>query len=278
VKRWRLGIIGCGWAGEEHARVVLNMPERAVLAAVADIDPERARACADRWHVATWNSDYHAVLSADLIDAVIVCLPHQLHLESALAALRAGLDVLIEKPLATTLPEADAMIAAAGELGRILMVAENVRYDPTYLAIAEMIRSGALGDLFLLRVYREHEKHQYMRDRPWWLSEPSGGILYAGGVHDFELVRMLGGEIEHVYALTGRPVIPEMIGDQNSVAVAALRSGVPALPGKSGRAPDQRSPGALPAERSAGRLCLPGNRRARCFAIGLARSFGRERR
>jgi UDP-N-acetylglucosamine 3-dehydrogenase len=229
VKRWRLGIVGCGWAGEEHARALLGMSGRAVLSAVADIDSVRARSCADRWQVPVWSGDYHAILRTDLLDAVCICLPHQLHLEAALAAMRAGLDVLIEKPLANTLAEADAMIAGAGETGRVLMVAENVRYDPTYLTVAAIVRTGALGDLFLLRVNREHEKHQYMRDRPWWLSEPSGGILYAGGVHDFELVRMLGGEIAHVHASTGPRVLPEMAGDQNSVAVATLRSGAMAV-------------------------------------------------
>jgi UDP-N-acetylglucosamine 3-dehydrogenase len=229
VRRYRMGIIGCGWAGEQHARGMMAMPERVELCAVAEADAVLAEKIARAWSVSTWTDDYHTLLNPNRLDAVSICLPHQLHAEAAIAALQAGLDVLIEKPLANTLAEADAMIAAAGAAGKILMVAENVRYDATYSRAAEIIRSGAIGDLFLVRVYREHEKHQYMRDRPWWLSEPSGGILYAGGVHDFEIVRMLAGEIKHVYALTGPRVLSDMVGDQNSVAVAGLASGAVAM-------------------------------------------------
>ena len=117
------------------------------------------------------------------------------------------------------------MIAAANAAGRSLMVAETVRFDRTYLKAVELIRSGAIGDLFLVRIAREHQMHDYLRRRPWFLEHPSGGITYSGGIHDFELLRMLAGEIEHVYGLQGRKVLPEMAGDDTSVALAGLRSG-----------------------------------------------------
>jgi predicted dehydrogenase len=137
--------------------------------------------------------------------------------------------VLVEKPLATTLEEADHMIAAADDAGVLLMVAESVRFHPTYLEAADLIRSGAVGDLFLARIVREHQMHDYLRHRPWFLEHPSGGILYSGGIHDFEILRMLTGEIEHVYGLQGRKALPEMAGDDTSVALVGLKGGAVAL-------------------------------------------------
>jgi predicted dehydrogenase len=198
------------------------------LCAVADTDPDRAAALAEAWEVPQWTVDYRDLLDAAHLDAVILCLPHDLHVAVAVEALEAGLHVLVEKPLATSLAEADAMINTADRAGKQLMVAETVRFDPTYRRIAEIIRAGELGDLFLIRIAREHEMHDYLRQRPWFLQQKSGGIMVSGGIHDYELLRMLGGEIEHVYGLVARSTLPEMVADDTSLAVIGLRSGAAA--------------------------------------------------
>jgi predicted dehydrogenase len=146
-----------------------------------------------------------------------------------MAAAQAGLHVLVEKPLAVTLDEADAMIAAADEACVWLLVAETARFDAATQRAADLIRSGLLGDLFLVRLSREHHMHDYLRQRPWFLRDPAGGITYSGGIHDFETLRLLAGEIEHLYALPARTVLPEMAGDDSSVAVVGLQSGAAAL-------------------------------------------------
>jgi predicted dehydrogenase len=228
-KRWRVGIIGCGWAGERHAHVLAKLNERADLCAIADSDLTVAQAKARAWHVPHWTDDYTQLLHPDLLDAVSLCLPHSLHAPAAIAAARAGLHVLVEKPLAATLPEVDAMIAAADAAGTCLLVAETARFNTCTLKAANLLQSGALGDLFLVRIAREHQMHDYLRQRPWFLHDPAGGITYSGGIHDFETVRMLAGEIEHIYALPARKVLPEMTGDDSSVALVGLRSGAVAV-------------------------------------------------
>ena len=228
MARWRIGIIGCGWAGSQHAQAVQALADRAVLAAVADRNTDVAQRKAKEWNVSTWTSDYRELLTKTRLDAVSICLPHSLHSEAAVAAAEAGLHLLVEKPLAPTLAEADRMIEAAAKQGVCLMVAENTRFDPTYLRVLELLESGVLGEIFLVRVSREHQMHDYLRARPWFLTEPSGGILMSGGIHDFELVRMLAGEIAHVYALTPRKVFTEMVADDTGVVVAGLASGATA--------------------------------------------------
>jgi predicted dehydrogenase len=229
MKRWRLGIIGCGWAGEQHMRAMRQLPERAELCALSDVDQERVESTAREWGVPVARVDYRALLDRDLLDAVSLCLPHQLHASAAIAAAEAGLHVLVEKPLATTLAEADGMIDAAAAYGVQLMVAENTRFDATAIRAADLIRSGALGDLFLVRISREHQMHDYLRQRPWFLQETSGGIMVSGGVHDFELLRMLAGEVEHVYGLAGHKVLEEMVADDTSVALAGMQDGAAAV-------------------------------------------------
>jgi predicted dehydrogenase len=224
-----MGIVGCGWAGGQHARAMRALGERVQLRAVADVDAHLAEARARDWQAPVWTVDYRELLALEGLDAVSICLPHHLHAPVAIEAAQAGLHVLVEKPLAATLAEADAMIAAADAAKVHLMVAENVRFNATYIRASELIRSGALGDVFLARIAREHEMHDYLRQRPWFLEQPSGGIMYSGGIHDFELLRMLAGEIEHVYGLMGRKVLPEMRGDDTSVALVGLESGAAAV-------------------------------------------------
>ena len=228
-KQWRVGIIGCGWAGQQHANALSRLQNRAALVAVADNDLARAETFAREHHAWRWTANYRELLDKQKLDAVIVAVPHRLHAEVAVAAAEAGLHVLVEKPLASTLSEADDMIAAAQQAGVHLMVAENVRYDPLYLKVVELIQKGELGNLFLVRLVREHQIHEYMRQRPWFLKDEDAGITLTGGIHEFDLLRMLAGEIEHVYALEAPKVLPEMMADETSVMLIGMQSGATAF-------------------------------------------------
>jgi UDP-N-acetylglucosamine 3-dehydrogenase len=228
-QHWRIGIIGCGWAGDQHARAFRQLDGRAEILVASDTDLAAAETLAQRYGIAQVVADYNALLTMDAIDAVSLCLPHQLHAAAAIAAAQAGKHILVEKPLATGLEEANTMIAAAEQAGVTLMVAENVRYNQLYLRLAEIIQRGTLGEVSLIRIAREHQMHAYLRQRPWFLSDPFAGIMVSGGIHDFELLRMLGGEIEHVYGLVGPKALAEMQSDDNSLAAVGLESGAMAL-------------------------------------------------
>lgn len=229
ARQWRVGIIGCGYAGGRHAEALQALGARAAITAVADSDPGVARNQAAAWQVDEWVTDYHDLLTRDRLDAVSICLPHSLHCAAAVAAAEAGLHILIEKPLAASLAEADRMIAAAAQHNVCLMVAETVRFNATYQHVRELLQANLLGKLSLIRIHREHQMRDYLNARPWFLREPSGGILVSGGIHDFELVRMLAGEIAHVYALTPHKLFDEMTADDTGVVVAGLASGAVAM-------------------------------------------------
>ena len=227
----RIAIIGCGWAGQRHARACDNLGVEVCWA----VDTNLARAAAVAQSLAQTEqeprvtSDYFDVLTDRDLDAVSICLPHNMHASVAIDAAKAGKHVLVEKPLAANLDEADRMIEAAERTGITLMVAENVRFDAVYLKIAQLLRDGAIGKPALLQMTRQcYLRESFLRDRTWFLNAKAaaGGIMMSGGIHDFETMRMLIGEVESVYALRAPQRFLEMQGDDTSIAAIRFENGV----------------------------------------------------
>src|SRR5207302_213710 len=138
----------------------------------------------------------------------IVCTPHDRHLADARLALDAGLHVLVEKPIAPTLEEADHMIAAARSAGRILMVAENFHFMPAFRWVHALVARGGLG-----RLRELHLVARGFRQPSGWRLEPAaagGGVLIDGGIHYVHNLRRWGGEVRRAFA--ARPPQPVRLG------------------------------------------------------------------
>jgi len=226
----QIAIIGCGWAGQQHARACADLGVH--VRWVADIDLARAHTLARSLSQAEQGprvtSAYHEALADPDLDAASICLPHNLHASVAIDAAQAGVHVLVEKPLAANLDEADRMIAAARDAGVVLMVAENVRFDTVYLKIRDLLQESTIGKPALLQMTRQcYLRESFLRDRPWFLNAETaaGGIMMSGGIHDFETTRMLIGEVERVYALRAPQRFLEMEGDDTSIAAIRFRNG-----------------------------------------------------
>lgn len=227
MRPFRVGIIGCGWAGARHARAFASQPGVAVTWAV-DSDPARAQAVANLLAGARASVDYREALDDGELDAVDVCLPHHLHAPVSVEAIARGKHVLCEKPLAATLPEADKMIAAAEKAGVTLMVAENEVFSPLYRRVRDLISAGAIGAPALAQMTRGcFLEESFKRERPWFLDEQAaaGGMMMSGGVHDFEKLRMIMGEVTAVFARRAPPRFAGMQGDDTSVAMLRFASG-----------------------------------------------------
>jgi UDP-N-acetyl-2-amino-2-deoxyglucuronate dehydrogenase len=221
-----IALIGCGWAGSRHARAFAAAGGELLWAIDADVD--RAESIAHAHPGCRAATSHQEALDDARVEAVDICLPHHLHAGVAIAAAESGVDVLVEKPLAATLEEADAMIAAAERAGVTLMVAENVRFTPVFLTVQELIQSGAIGEPALAQLTRQaYLRESFLRERPWFLNAraAAGGIMMSGGVHDFETLRMLLGDAQTVYASRARQRFLEMEGDDTSVAQVRYRSG-----------------------------------------------------
>ncbi len=191
-----VALFGCGWIQDFHARGVLAHPSGR-LVAVANWREASARAFAERYGIPRVTTDWEALAADPEIDAAIVATPNALHAPQAIALLRGGKHVLVEKPMATSVAECDAMIAAARESGAFLMVAHCWRFREEVKAMRERVAAGELGEIVKTRGYGVHAG--------WgpsgWFVDPElagGGALVDMGVHAIDTARYLLGDPEPV--------------------------------------------------------------------------------
>jgi myo-inositol 2-dehydrogenase/D-chiro-inositol 1-dehydrogenase len=142
----RFGLIGYGLFGRHHARAIAQAPG-ATLAAIACRSRETAEVARKDYPDAVVDVDYRALLARRDIDAVDIVVPNDLHEKIGIAALEAGKDVLLEKPLATTLAACDRLIDAARRTSRVLSVGHELRLSEQWGAIKRLIDAGDLGEL-----------------------------------------------------------------------------------------------------------------------------------
>jgi predicted dehydrogenase len=226
-----VAILGCGWAGARHFEAYRETD--ATVRWAVDVDEERARRLAAGAAETRVAADYEVALADDAVDAVDVCLPHDLHADVGVDAAEAGKHVFVEKPLAHSLDAADRLIEAADEAGVTLMVAENVRFDPVLRRVRDVLDRGVVGRPALVRIAREANLgDDFAANREWFLDEEraAGGIMMSGGIHDVEKCRMLlDAEPVAVYAARARQRLDAMEGDDTSVATIHFDDGTLAV-------------------------------------------------
>lgn len=225
-KPMSVGIIGCGWAGVRHAKAFIK--QGTPVAWAVDVSSSRAKAVASLAPDVHVSSDYREALHDPDLSAVDICLPHNLHARLTIEAVKRGKHVLCEKPLAVSLAEADRMIAATEKAGVILMVAENEVFSPLYIRIRDLVNSGAIGKPALVQMTRGcYLEQSFKKERPWFLDQKAvgGGMMMSGGVHDFEKLRMIVGEVASVYARRAPQRFTDMQGDDTSVAMLRFVDG-----------------------------------------------------
>ena len=225
--RHKLGIIGCGWIAPFHANALNQMGDRVEVVWAADPQIERAAAIAGSIHQAgdiAVLEDYRAGL-AD-VDAVFILVPHHLHHPITLEALRAGCDVLLEKPFALTLAEADEMIAEADARGKTLMVAYPHRYRQSTRAFKAAVESGDYGRLFMLDACMDEDLRAYIRGG-WFIKKATlgGGVFFSASAHMLDVMLYIAGEPQYarmVGTIAGLP----MEGEDSAMSILKFKSGV----------------------------------------------------
>jgi predicted dehydrogenase len=223
MQRPCVAIIGCGWIARRHAAAARRL--RADLdVAFASRDLARARAYAREFGGVGAFGTYEEALRDPRVSAAVVCTPHDRHLDDTLQALAFNRHVLVEKPIARTLEDADRMIDAARQAGRVLMVAENFRFMPAFRRVAEIIAAGRLGRLRELHLVARG----FRRHAGWRLTAASmgGGILIDGGIHYVHNLRRWGGEVRRVYGLVPPRMFPEMAGEDAVDVLLQMEGGV----------------------------------------------------
>jgi UDP-N-acetylglucosamine 3-dehydrogenase len=192
----RAGVIGVGAIGRHHARVYNDL-DGVTLVGVADPDPERRAVVARRFGVPAY-PDHVALLAAEAPDVVSVAVPTVHHHAVALAALAGGAHVLVEKPIALRVGEAQAMIAAAAAAGRVLTVGHVERFNPAVVELKRRLDQGELGRVFQVHARRLSPFPAYIRDV---------GVVMDLATHELDvLTQLVPGPVIRLYAETERNI------------------------------------------------------------------------
>ena len=139
-----IAMVGCGQIAEAHLKAIQGCDGARVTWCV-DVDPDRAKLAADRYGKANHGTDFERVLSDPEVDAVVLCLPHHLHVSFTCLALDAGKHVLVEKPMSMDEAEALGMTEAAAHASKNLMVGQSTRFHASHQEAHRLIRAGRIG-------------------------------------------------------------------------------------------------------------------------------------
>ncbi|MCP3761054.1 Gfo/Idh/MocA family oxidoreductase [Domibacillus sp. A3M-37] len=231
MTRIKVGIIGCGSIAKHRHIPEYAMNDNVDIVAFCDIIAARAHAFADQYNAKAY-VDYTELLENEEIDAVSVCTPNSLHAPVSIAALKAGKHVLCEKPMATSNEEAEAMIAAANESGKKLMIGHNQRFVASHAKARSIIESGELGKIYSFRTAFGHggpEQWSADGEHSWFFDKERAFIGAMGdlGVHKTDLLRFLiGEEFVEAAAFVETSAKANSTVDDNAVCILKSESGI----------------------------------------------------
>ncbi|MHA1665092.1 MAG: Gfo/Idh/MocA family protein, partial [Candidatus Njordarchaeales archaeon] len=201
----KVGVIGVGTQGENHIKSYQSF-RNVRIEAIADLKEERVKKIAERYNIKNWYTDYEEMLELSDLDAVSIVTPDFLHKEPALAAINAGKHVLIEKPLATTVQDAEAIVNAAKKMGVKLMVCFISRWRASVLAAKEFIDKGELGNPVYAYARINDTIYVPTKMLATWSSKTSLPFWLMS--HTIDRVRWLfNSEIKRVYAISSSSVL-----------------------------------------------------------------------
>ncbi len=217
VEKHGFGVIGTGIFGENHALVYSRLPE-AELVAVCDINAERAEAVAEKYGARTYYTDYQELLKNPDIQAVSVATPDFAHGDIAVGAAQAKKHILCEKPLATTLEEAQAIVNAADEAGVKLMVDYHNRINPPFVEAKQSIEAGEIGAPAYGYIRLSNTTFVPMEMLSWGAKSSALWFLCS---HTIDMMRfLLNDDVRRVYAVTRSGILKKLGVDTQDFHVA----------------------------------------------------------
>jgi 1,5-anhydro-D-fructose reductase (1,5-anhydro-D-mannitol-forming) len=177
--------------GLRHIKAYQSCSDTELLA-ICDTDSELLESRRAEFNVSTAVVDYRAILAMPEIQVVSVASPDYFHAEHAIAALQAGKHVLCEKPMTLNLADAEAIIRAVRETGRIFMTGHPTRFTPAFMLAYKMVRRGDIGELFMVESEYAHN-YSHARGKDDWRVDPRRDPFIGGACHAVDLIRWIVG-------------------------------------------------------------------------------------
>ena len=230
MQQTKVAILGAGFITDIHMESYHRFVPEAEVVAVYARDIDKAKAFAEKYHIPNWYDDLDNIIQNSGCEVVDICLPNFLHYEATLKAAIAGKHIIIEKPLAITIEQADEMIAACKKAGVKLMYAEELCFAPKYERVRQLVNEGAIGDIYMLK---QAEKHSGPHS-DWFydINLSGGGVLMDMGCHAIAWFRWMlkNAKAESVYATMSTVLHKGRTkAEDNSVVIIEFENGVTAI-------------------------------------------------
>ena len=217
-KKLNVAVIGCGNIAVLHIKGVLAKPECVLYAVCDNASDDRLAKHLEEYKPQRAVADYRELVDDPNVDIAIITTPDKTHMEMTCAFLRAGKDVLLEKPMALTVPECEEMLRAEKESGRRLMVGQVARYNGVFVKAKEIIDSGILGELTFVE---SEYAHTYKGERgynDWRVNAEREGMI-GGGCHAVDLLRWIAGDPTEVTAYANHKYLMDWPVNDSTIAI-----------------------------------------------------------
>ena len=216
MKKLKVGIIGAGRIGQVHAKSITYHIPQAEIVAISDIYVDGAKKVAEELGIPNYYQDYHEILDNPEIEAVLICSSTDTHADIACEAAQAAKHIFCEKPVDLTVAKIKKVIDEVNKAGVKLQIGFNRRYDHNFAHIKELANDGKLGDLQIIKITSRDPEPP----APEYVAV-SGGIFLDMTVHDFDMARFIGGEVDEVYA-NATVMVDPAIGEAGDVDTALV--------------------------------------------------------
>lgn len=219
MEKLNVGVIGLGAIGQKHVEALAQV-ERANLVSLADINKDVLEKTAAKYNAKPF-ADFKEMLAMPGLDAVVVATPDEIHAEPCIAAAEVGKHILVEKPIATTIEDANAIITAANTAKVKLMVGFSLRFNLHYMKAKQIIEKKQLGDVISVFARRLNVISQADR------INGRCGVLHFLGIHEFDMLRwILGSEPVSIYTEESTSVPKKYPQDNESFSIIKFENGV----------------------------------------------------
>lgn len=210
MKKLNIAVVGVGHIGSLHAKHAINLGN---LVAVCDIKQDLAKIVAKQYQCSPYFSLDELLRREKNLDLVAVCTPNGLHAEHSIKALKAGCNVLCEKPMATTVHDCERMIHIAEETNRRLFIVKQNRFNPPVKAVKKVIEEGRLGKIFNVQVNCFWNRNREYYTGSGWRGKlkMDGGTLFTQYSHFIDLLYWFVGDVEEIRSFTDNYIHQDVV-------------------------------------------------------------------
>ena len=218
-RKVKFGAVGASAMGLLHIQAIARHPEME-LVAVCDKNPARLEIVKEKVDCPNLYTDWHDLIKNPEVEAVVLCIPDGLHMEMTEEALKAGKDVLCEKPMALTLEECEKMREAEKKYGHRLMIGQICRYTPAFILTKKLIEQGEIGELYFVESEYAHD-YSVARGADDWRVDPRREPYIGGGCHAVDLLRWIAGDPYEITAYSNHKCLTDW--PVNDCTISILR-------------------------------------------------------